>query len=124
MGNIIIIFILLVIVVLALGSIKKRIKYGSACCGTRDAAPAKIKVRDKNKSHYPFVYMMTVDGMVCSNCARHVENALNSKDGLWAKVNIEKKNVTVRAKAEVKEEEFSRIIRDAGYTMMDISLQK
>ncbi|MCR5612782.1 heavy metal-associated domain-containing protein [Treponema sp.] len=124
MGNIIIILILLVIVVLALGSIKKRIKYGSSCCGTHDAPPSKIKVRDKNKSHYPFVYIINVDGMVCSNCERRVENALNSKEGLWAKVNLEKKNVTVRAKEEVKKEEFSHIISDAGYTMMDISLQK
>lgn len=124
MGNIIIILILLVIVVLALGSIKKRIQYGSSCCGTHDAPPSKIKVRDKNKSHYPFVYIINVDGMVCSNCERRVENALNSKEGLWAKVNLEKKNVTVRAKAEVKKEEFSHIISDAGYTMMDISLQK
>ena len=118
MGTMIIILILLVIVVLALGSIKKRIKYGSSCCGTHEPAPKKIRVRDKNKAHYPYTALLAVDGMHCSNCACRVENALNVEDGIWAKVNLEAKSVLVRSKNPLQEAELSRIISQAGYTLL------
>ena len=124
MGTTIIIFVLAIIVVCAILSIRKRIKYGSACCGTHDAAPKKIKVKDKNKAHYPYTYTLTVDGMHCSNCARRVENALNSKDGVWAKVNLEKKSVLVRAKSQLKWEDFSTVITKAGYTFIEFSAER
>ncbi len=121
MGTIAILFVLSIIVVCAILSIRKRIKYGSSCCGTHDAAPKKIKVKDKNKAHYPYTYTLTVDGMHCSNCARRVENALNSKNGLWAKVNLEKKSVLVRAKNPMKWEDFSTVITNAGYTLIELN---
>ena len=121
MGTIIVIFVLAIIVVCAILSIRKRIKYGSACCGTHDAAPKKIKVHDKNKAHYPYSYTLTVDGMHCSNCARRVENALNVKEGVWAKVNLEKKSVLVRAKSQLKWEDFSTVITNAGYTLIELN---
>ena len=123
MGTAIVIFVLAIIVVCAILSIRKRIKYGSACCGTHDAAPKKIKVKDKNKAHYPYTYTLTVDGMHCSNCARRVENALNSKDGVWAKVNLENKSVLVRAKSQLKWEDFSTVITNAGYTLIEFSAE-
>ena len=124
MGTIIVLLVLAIIVVCAILSIRKRIKYGSACCGTHDAAPAKIRVRDKNKAHYPYTYTLTVDGMHCSNCARRVENALNSKDGVWAKVNLENKSVLVRAKSQLKWEDFSTLITKAGYTLIEFSAER
>ena len=63
MGTIIVLLVLAIIVLCAILSIRKRIKYGSACCGTHDAAPKKIRVSDKNKSHYPYTYTLTVDAM-------------------------------------------------------------
>ena len=118
MGTTIVIFVLAIIVVCAILSIRKRIKYGSSCCGTHDAAPKKIKVKDKNKTHYPYTCTLAVDGMHCSNCARRVENALNSKEGIWAKVNLEKKSVLVRAKTPIESSELSKIISDTGYTVI------
>ncbi len=121
MGTTIVIFVLAIIVICAILSIRKRIKYGSACCGTRDAAPKKIKVKDKNKSHYPHTYTLTVDGMHCSNCARRVENALNSKEGLWASVKLENNTVLVRAKNPMGWEDFSTVITKAGYTLIELN---
>ena len=118
MGTAIVILVLAIIVVCAILSTRKRIKYGSACCGTHDAAPKKIRVRDKNKAHYPYTCTLTVDGMHCSNCARRIENALNSKEGVWAKVNLENKTVLVRSKNSLEESELSKIISDAGYTVI------
>ena len=118
MGTTIVIFVLAIIVFCAILSIRKRIKYGSACCGTHDAAPKKIKVKDKNKAHYPYTYNLNVDGMHCSNCARRVENALNVKEGVWAKVDLEKKSVLVRAKNPLEISELSKSISDVGYTVI------
>ena len=121
MGTIIVIIVLLVIVTCAILSIRKRIKYGSACCGSHDAAPAKIRVHDKNKSHYPYTYTLTIDGMHCSNCALRVENALNSLEGIWAKVNLENKKVLVLSKNKIEGEELSKAVEAAGYTVINFS---
>lgn len=120
MGTVIITLILIAIIIFAILSIIKRIKYGSACCGTRDAAPKKIRVKDKNKSHYPYTYTLNVDGMHCSNCARHVENALNSKDGIWAIVKLENNTVLVRSKNPLEWDELSPVISKAGYTLIKL----
>jgi len=121
MGTIIVLLVLAIIVLCAILSIRKRIKYGSACCGTHDAAPKKIKVKDKNKAHYPYTYTLTVDGMHCSNCALRVENALNSKDGVWASVKLENNTVLVRSKNPMKWEDFSTLINKAGYTLIELN---
>lgn len=121
MGTIIVLLVLAIIVLCAILSIRKRIKYGSACCGTHDAAPKKIKVKDKNKAHYPYTYTLTVDGMHCSNCARRVENALNSKDGVWASVKLENNTVLVRSKNPMEWEDFSTVITKAGYTLIELN---
>ena len=120
MGTIIVLLVLAIIVLCAILSIRKRIKYGSACCGTRDAAPKKIRVKDKYKSHYPHTYTLNVDGMHCSNCARHVENALNSKDGIWAIVKLENNTVLVRSKNPLEWDELSPVISKAGYTLIKL----
>ncbi len=120
MGTAVVILILVVIIVLALTSVKKRIKYGSSCCGTHDAPPAKIKVKDKNKSHYSFSYTLNVDGMHCANCARRIENALNATEGVWATVTLENKTVQVYSKNILTEEELSKKISDAGYTLINL----
>ncbi len=120
MGTAIVIIILLLICGGAILSVRKRIKYGSACCGTHDAPPKKIKVRDKNASNYPYTYTLSVDGMHCSNCARRVENALNATDGVWATVSLEKKSVLVRSKSSFEQSELSRIIAGVGYTVIAV----
>ncbi len=120
MGTVIIILILITIIICAILSIRKRIKYGSSCCGTHDAGPSKVRVRDKNKSHYRYTYTLSVDGMHCSNCARRVENALNSKDGVWATVRLEDKSVLVRSKNPLESREISSSISLEGYTLLEM----
>ena len=121
MGTVIITLILLLIAALAVKSVIHRIRHGSSCCGERDAPEKKIKVLDKDKSNYPYRYVISVDGMHCSNCTRRVENALNSLDGLWAKANLEKKYVSVLSKKEVDEKFLTSQISGAGYTVLSFA---
>ena len=118
MGTIFVIAILLAIVAFSIKSLIHRIRHGSACCGERDAPEKKIQPSDKDKSHYPYKYTLAVDGMHCSNCVRHVENALNSVEGLWATASLEKKSVTVLSKMELEAADLENEIREAGYTVL------
>ena len=121
MGTIFVSAVFLVIIAFAIKSVIHRIRHGSACCGERDAPEKKIQPSDKDKSHYPYKYILSVEGMHCSNCTRHVENALNSIDGLWATANLEKKSVTVLSKMELEAEDLESEISDAGYTVLAVT---
>ena len=116
--DIVILAILVAIIAIAVHGIVKRIRFGSACCGTKEPPEKKIRVKDKNKAHYGYRYILSVDGMRCSGCARRVENAFNKTEGRWAKADIEKKEVRLLSKKEEKENDLAGITSAAGYTML------
>lgn len=118
MGDAVVIIVLLGIVALAVYGTIRRIRYGSSCCGEKTPPPKKVKVKDRNKASYPFVYRLKVDGMHCANCARRVENAINSLEGCWAVVDLGKKEVTLRTKRETTEQDMSAVIAKAGYIVI------
>ena len=120
MGNLVVVLILIVVIGGAIWGTVRRIRYGSSCCGEHDPAPKKIRVRDRNKKNYPFVYELSVDGMHCSNCTRRVENALNSRYGFWAVADLASRTVTLRTKSEVQEDVCSKIVSDAGYVLLNM----
>ena len=118
MGNIVIIAVLVLIISAAIYSTIKRIRYGSSCCGTREPADKKIRVRDKNRANYPNRYTLSVDGMHCSNCARRIENAFNKTEGRWATADVGRKEVLLLSKLNETEDGLSEIVASAGYTML------
>ena len=77
MATAIICLVLIMAGVLAIRSYRKRLTTG-CCGGSGEAAVKKIKVSDKDLTHYPHRRVLKVDGMSCGNCAIRVENALNS----------------------------------------------
>ena len=97
-------------------------RLNSGCCGTSgDGAVKRVKVADKNKSHYPYTVVMQVDGMVCSNCAARIENSLNSADGVWATADVGNGVVTVRSKSAQDESFLRNTVNNIGaYTVMSI----
>jgi copper chaperone CopZ len=121
MGTIIVILLLVIVILIAVKSTLKRIIHGSACCGERDAPGKKIKVSDKNKSHYPFNYTLSIDGMHCSNCIRRIENTLNKLEGIWATGNLEKKEVLVLSKKLYDKNIFEDSVSNAGYTVLNVT---
>lgn len=98
----------------------KKLRFGGGCCGQRDAAEKRVKVEDRDKSHYPYEETLTIDGMTCSNCVRRVENALNGLDGVWASVSLEKGTAAVRMKRPVDDQVVKQAVRDKGYTVLAI----
>ncbi|MBR6308865.1 MAG: cation transporter [Lachnospiraceae bacterium] len=121
MGNAAIIIILIAIVALAVYGTVRRIRYGSACCGEREPGEKKVRVKDKDRSNYPYAYTLKIDGMHCSNCAARVENALNKCGYRWAKADVGNRKVDLLSKQEEKESELSKLIAAAGYTMLSLA---
>jgi len=118
MGNVIIIAALIVIVIFAIFSTVRRIRFGSSCCGEKTPPDKKVRVKDRNKSDYPYEYVLKVDGMHCSNCARRIENAFNSTDGRWARADIADNEVMLLSKREETQQDLSAIVSSAGYVML------
>ncbi len=97
-------------------------KAKSSCCGTPEVRTVK-KVDDTDESHYPYMYVIGIEGMHCSNCARSVENALNSMDGIWAGVELGRNRAVARAKQEMTESDFTEALKDTTYKVTEFSIK-
>ena len=120
MGTAIIVIILLLLCVYAGYSYRKKLRYGGGCCGEHDAMETKVKVADRNKKHYSYQVILSIDGMTCSNCSRRVENALNQQEGMWAKVDLGSQKATVLLKQPPDPTTRRAIVQTAGYTVLSI----
>ena len=116
MSTAIICAVLIVIAIIGIKSYAKKLTSG--CCGaSSQPSVKKMKVRDKDKSHYPYSRLLKVDGMSCGNCASHVENALNGLEGVWAQVDLEKGEALVRMKQEYGNNELKQAVKEAGWSI-------
>ena len=79
--------------------------------------PAKAKVKNKNRSDYPFQYVLNIEGMICSACVRNVENTLNKTEGLLAKADLQKKEVIVLSVVPRDKAFFIKAYEDSTYTI-------
>ena len=116
--NIIVIVIIALIVVFGIANYIKKLKKGGDCCPEHEEATKSVKVKDRDKSHYPYEAKLAIDGMSCGNCVRNVENALNSLEGTWASVSLEDNQATVLLKSPADIEKLSKAVSDAGYCVL------
>ncbi|MBR0137918.1 MAG: heavy-metal-associated domain-containing protein [Erysipelotrichaceae bacterium] len=66
-------------------------------------------------------YRITVEDIMCDNCAKKIKNALEEADEeTVVSVNVKKKLVTVDTDLPV--EEIFEIIEEAGFTPVDLEL--
>lgn len=122
MSTLIITIIILAIVAAVGYSYVKNLRAGSSCCTEGDGPlPKKVKVDDRDESHYPYKAAVTIDGMICAHCVRNVENALNSLPGTWAKVDLGQKKAEVLSKEPIAEKTLRQAVKDSGYTMISYS---
>lgn len=98
---------------------RMRGKSKTSCCGTPEVKMVK-KVEDMDESHYPYRYEAGIDGMHCSNCARAVENALNSMDGIWASVELGRSRAIVRAKQKMTAGDFQKALDNTSYKLTEL----
>lgn len=63
---------------------------------------------------------MKIEGMSCAHCSGRVEKALNAIDGVTATVSLEDKAAHLTLNREISDEELTRAVTDAGYTVVGI----
>lgn len=124
MGTTIIALIVILICVYGVYSYVRKLRRGGSCCGEQEALEKKVRVEDKDRSHYPYTFVLTIDGMTCSNCVRRVENALNRLQGVWAQVDLGSRTATLYLKQLLPEETLRRAVRETGYTVLEVREQK
>lgn len=113
MLNVIIVLLILAAIVFAVRSSILHFKGQGACCG--GGSGETIAVEKTLEGNVVCEKTAAVEGMVCKNCAAHVQNALNALEGVSAKVNLKKAEVQIRAVRDVSDEEIRKAVSDAGY---------
>ena len=104
MKTVITVIVIVAILVFALkGSVKHMKGEGDCCGGGSGSKPKKVKAKHLED---PVIGQITlhIEGMTCEHCVNRVAEALNSIDGVSAKVNLHKKNATVSFDRPVEEE--------------------
>ena len=99
-------------------SYAKKLRQGGGCCSEREPAEKKVRVADRNRSHYPYHAVLKIDGMVCANCARRVENAINRMDGYWAEADVAGARANVHCKEKPDLGQLKEAVRAGGYTVL------
>ena len=116
-SNVIVILILLVVIVFAVKSSIPHFKGQGACCGGDSGIKAK---RPKRLDRVITQKTVSIEGMSCENCSARVQNALNSIDGISARVNLRKKQATVKYAKEIEDHVIETAVADAGYEVTGI----
>ena len=103
MSTAILCLLLIIMIVFGLRSYLKRLTSG--CCGVSARPGVKLnRVKDRDKSHYPYRVLLKVDGMSCGSC-------------VWAQVDLGEEQADVRMKREYGEQELKAAVKTAGYTV-------
>ena len=116
-STIIIIIILAVILFFAVKNSIPHFRGEGGCCGgsgkEKLVKPAKLDKVIATK-------IVEIKGMRCENCNRRVQNALNSIDGVSAKVYGDKGEAVVRCGREIEDSEIKRAITGLGYSVTSV----
>ena len=122
MSDVIIILILIVILGFAVKSSIKHFKGEGACCGG-GSGQVKTKRPKKKKLDGPVIGTRTIkiSGMHCQNCVNSVTRALNSLDGVSAKVSLRDNSAEVSFDRSVEEDRLRRAVEDAGFEVLIIT---
>lgn len=65
--------------------------------------------------------MITIEGMSCQHCVRHVKEALSDLDGVTTvEVDLASKTADIEASGDVRDEAIKAAIEDAGYNVVRI----
>ena len=68
--------------------------------------------------------IINIEGMCCERCAKRVENALGAVSGVVsADVKLKKHMAVIRSREEVSNEDLSKAVTDAGFTVTSIAVK-
>lgn len=76
-------------------------------------------IQDESKGGEKMKKLLSIDGMMCMHCQKHVHDALAAVDGVEsADVNLEAKTAEVTLAKEVSDDALISAVTEAGYTVV------
>lgn len=84
------------------------------------ATMKKEKQEEKKTEDHKMKKLVTIEGMMCQNCQKHVSKALNGLDGVEADVSLEKGQALVHLSQPVEDDKIKEAVKEAGYTVTGI----
>lgn len=116
MENYIIAGILLVVVLIAIRTVRKYLRGQRGCCSSgSDYTPRKKKLKNVIATK-----TFRVDGMHCEKCSNRVMEVVNDIDHVAGIVDLKQGIVTVSYEQEVPDELIKGRIERVGYTVTEI----
>lgn len=95
---------------------------------TRTSVPASGAVADaadtykERKEESSMEKKLTIEGMMCAHCQKHVHDALAKMDGVTeVSVDLEGGTADVKMSRDIAKDAFAAVIEDAGYTLVSIA---
>ncbi len=117
LSNVIIIAVMAVILFFAVKGAIPHFKGEGSCCG--GGSRTKL-IKPKKLDHVTAHKRIKIEGMVCDNCSARVQNALNSIEGINAKVVRSRGEAYLKLGKELDDEAITKVITDLGYKVTDI----
>ena len=116
-SNAMIILVIAIIIFIAVKNTISHFKGDGGCCG--GGSGVKL-IRPQKLEKVVAVKTIRIEGMVCDNCSGRVHNALNSIEGVNAKVNRAKGLAVVKMGREIDEVKLKKAVTDLGYDVVGI----
>lgn len=68
--------------------------------------------------------IIIIEGMSCEHCKKRVEDALNSIDGVKARVDLKRGAAVVKLNGNIDDEVLKDAVSRAGYKVLSIDIKK
>lgn len=115
MQDIIIIIILVCLISFGTYRMWLQLSGRKTCCGG-----TKERIKTKKLDNIIGVKTVYIEGMHCDSCKNSVTKALNSLDGVSAKVTLPKKSAKVSFSRQIEDDEIIKIIEKRGFKVLSI----
>ena len=120
MYTIIVLAVLIVIVALIIRSLVN--KKGGGCTGDCSSCGGSCSSADGSK--YMVKTTLAIDGMMCSMCESHLQDAIRANfDVKKVKASHQKGTIIIISKHRLDEEKLKNVIRETGYTLQNIQFE-
>ena len=112
LSNVLTVVIIAIILFFAIKNSIPHFKGEGTCCGGGGKGTL---IKPKKLDKVIEVRKIGIKGMHCENCSRRVQNALNSIDGINAKVRLSREIAIIKLGKEIDENVIEKVITDLGY---------
>ena len=107
------------VIALMIGYMVRHLRRGGGCCGEHKVPAKHIRAADRNPSHYRYHYTAKIEGMVCGNCVRRVENLFNETGDCFASVDLAEKVAEIHTNRKTERTECAKMLENIGYTLIE-----